>query len=199
MVINFLSLRRAVLYFPAAMLLANCGGSDEADIAAQDNQLEMAADERGLIAPDVAAPTGIFERRKGDYRERWCFVPKEDGGKNAFRFAAELSMEGGGRCLTSGEAETREARGVEGELPSQGWRLRFRGAESCEIEANAQGDALILPSQLPAACSKVCAGRVGLAGAEMERTSWAEAEARGLRLGGADGSVWTECGANKIR
>lgn len=199
MVIKLVSLWRAALCFPAAVLLANCGGSEEAEVAPPDNQLEMAAGERGLIAPDVAEPSGIFERRKGDYRERWCFVPKEDESKTAYRFAAELSMVGGGRCLTSGEAETKDARDVEGELPSQGWRLRFRGAESCEIEGIAQGDALILPAQLPAACSKVCAGRVALAGAEMERTSWAEAEARSLRLGGADGSVWTECGAKKIR
>jgi hypothetical protein len=172
--------------------LAGCGGTDSPEPS--DHALDQAAHDRGLILTEMAQPVGIFERRTRDMRERLCVVGNGDDG---WRFAAELAREGGGSCLTGGDLTVSEGKGDESDGPHQSWKLRFRGLENCQLEATAQGDALIMPDHMPAACSKLCAGRVSLGGAEMERTSWAEAESLSLRLRGADGSIWTQCGQKK--
>lgn len=173
-------------------LLGGCSPND--DKAQHAHPLELAASERGLINSGPAAPMGIFERRQGAGRERLCVVRSGDEG---WRFAAELRAGDGTTCLTRGDLSLHEARQGRDTDEVRSWKLRFRGLEGCEIDALAQGDILILPDHLPAACSKLCAGRVHLAGAELERTSWADEEARHLRLRGAGGSIWTECGSEK--
>lgn len=170
------------------LMLTSCGaGDEEADKA---HPLELAASERGLIGSGPAAPEGIFERRLGGGRERWCVVRS---GADGWRFAAELRAADGGPCLTGGSLSVRDRDENQGQF----WTLRFRGTAGCDVDAMTQGDMLILPDHMPASCSKLCAGRLNLAGAELERTSWAEEEARHLRLRGADGSIWTECGSEK--
>lgn len=181
------------------LMLAACGGSDtDKSPNLGGDSLELAAQERGLLGDDMPPPAGIFERRSGDGRDRLCVVGADDGavGGNSgdWRFAAELMTQGQGRCLTSGQLILADAKDSENGQARQSWKLRFRGKTGCEVDAMTEGDVLILPDHLPAACSNICAGRVNLQGAELERTSWAEPEARALRLRGADGSIWTDCG-----
>lgn len=191
--IEGLTVRGLSFFMGAALLLSGCGGGSDNPVDS-DHALERAAAERGLIGVAMAEPAGIFERRLGNMRERLCVARSGDEG---WRFAAELSAGTGASCLTGGVLLVSDALSDGDEPQSQSWKMRFRGLDGCEIEAVAQGDALLLPDHMPAACSKLCAGRASLVGAEMERTSWAEAEALALRLRGADGSIWTDCGQKK--
>lgn len=192
---------RLLLIAALPLMVAACGDAEEEKAASLGgDSLELAAQERGLVGEEAPPPAGIFERRSGDGRDRFCVVRSgDDGGDGDWRFAAELITAGNGRCLTSGQLQLAEAKSSEDGQPRQSWKLRFRGKEGCEVGAILEGDEVILPSHLPASCSNLCAGRVNLQGAELERTSWAEPEALALRLRGADGSIWTECGQKKAK
>jgi hypothetical protein len=127
-------------------------------------------------------------------------------GEGAWRFAMEIKAKDGGSCLTGGtlrvaeqgseknkpknNGETRSADEV---LALRQWSLRFQGLDNCTLTAAEQGDQLILPAHLPASCAALCAGRVDLAGAELDRTSWSQDEAAILRLRRADGRMESAC------
>lgn len=172
-------------------VLAGCGasGDDSADQELSGEALEMAARERDLFGALAADPVGIFERRQGDARDRMCVVPDASG---AYRFAAELQAKNGGSCLTGGTISPSD--GAEEGDPRQ-WRVIFQGLDHCAVNVTEQGDQLIFPAHMPASCSALCAGRVNLAGAELDRTSWSEEEARILRLRRADGRMERACAA----
>lgn len=210
---------RLFLFAALPLLVAGCGASEKENQGGLGgDSLELAAQERGLIGDEGSPPAGIFERRSGKGRDRLCVVSRADGG---WRFAAEFmtqghsqgqrasqgqgslrglgSLQGQGRCLTSGQLTWSQTENQDAPQPRQSWKLQFRGQEACQIDAMSEGDVLIFPDHLPAACANICAGRVNLTGAELERSSWAETEALALRLRGADGSIWTECGQKKAK
>ena len=62
----------------ALALLAGCGspppGDGEGAIDTR-NPLERAARERGIVRPDTATPTGVFERTHELGRDAMCAVP----------------------------------------------------------------------------------------------------------------------------
>lgn len=179
----------------AAFSLSGCSGdADQGKVPQSGGALEMAASERGLLGDQSAEPVGIFERRNGEGRDRICVVGGKDNGSDlggrAWRFASELRAKDGGTCLTGGTIRVAEPKEEGG---PRIWTLRFRGLVHCAVTALEQGDQLILPAHIPANCSALCAGRVDLAGAELDRTSWTQEEAQILRLRRADGRMETAC------
>lgn len=191
------------------LALAACGGTPADDQARQSGQqLEQAATDRGLFGQDWAEPVGIFERRNGDGRDRLCVTqqrsPSGDMAASGgpWRFAFEVKAKDGGTCLTGGEIAVGEGTEKDGapagtEPSKRPWTLRFQGLDNCTVTATEQGDQLIFPAHLPASCSALCAGRVDLAGAELDRTSWSEEEAQILRLRRADGRMKAACAAGE--
>lgn len=183
-------IRAAPAVLVAVAILAGCGGNNtgEEQTKLSGEALETAATERGLFGAEVADPAGIFERRQGQGRDRVCAVTSDDG---AWRFAAELQVADGGTCLTGGTLAVSAAENDARRTVT----LTFQGLDHCAVSVTEQGDQLIFPAHMPANCSALCAGRVNLAGAEFDRTSWSQEEARILRLRRADGRMERACAA----
>lgn len=185
----------------ASLAVASCGDKKSDDMVGRGGQqLEQAASQRGLFGGEQAEPVGIFERRNGDGRDRMCVtaMPSSANVAGEWRFAMELRAKDGGSCLTRGTL--RRAAKDGGDRQGDGgpdvphhWTLRFQGLENCTILAAEQGDQLIFPAHFPASCSALCAGRVDLAGAELDRTSWSQDEAVILRMRRADGRMDMAC------
>lgn len=185
----------------ASLAVASCGDKKSDDMVGRSGQqLEQAASQRGLFGGEQAEPVGIFERRNGDGRDRMCVtaMPSSASLAGEWRFAMELRARDGGSCLTRGTLR-RAAKGGGDRQGERGpdvphhWMLRFQGLENCTIVAAEQGDQLIFPAHFPASCSALCAGRVDLAGAELDRTSWSQDEAVILRMRRADGRMDLAC------
>ena len=84
------------------LLLAGCdrhpqaGGDQTVDA---NSPLELAARERGIVRPDTASPTGVFERSHELGRDAMCVVPD---GAGQWRFALSASFGPGLRCAARG-------------------------------------------------------------------------------------------------
>ncbi|HMO74256.1 MAG TPA: hypothetical protein PKD99_09890 [Sphingopyxis sp.] len=169
--------------FGLLLLLAACDrpapGEEAIDAG---NPLEIAARERGIVRPEAADLTGAFERRHDLGRDAMCVVPD---GKSTWRFALTASFGDGLSCEARGHA-TRDG---------GGWRFDFAGVEGCSVLAGEQEDELRLPGDLPPQCDSLCPGRASLSGLRLPRASWAEADAKGLRMKGDDGNMTRPCGA----
>lgn len=200
---------RMSLTLAVSLVVASCGNNaPDDDIGRGGMELERAASERGLFGGEWAEPVGIFERRNGEGRDRMCVTAMPRAAAQSeqagpWRFAMELRTKGGGSCLTGGTLQPAEKEQGEedkgaadhesGEGALRLWSLRFQGLEDCAVTATEQADQLILPAHMPASCSALCAGRVDLAGAELDRTSWSQDEAVILRLRRADGRMDMAC------
>jgi len=144
------------------------------------NPLEMAARERGVVRPDSASPTGVFERAHDLGRDALCAVPS---GAGKWRFALTASYGPGLSCTASGTI-TREG---------EGWRMRFAGAEGCDALVHEEEDELRLPGRLPSQCDSLCPARASLSGLFLPRASWDEADAKRLQMGDGRGNVVRPC------
>ena len=175
--------RRAVwLILP--LLLAGCDRS-ASDPASSEidagNPLEIAARERGVVRPDTAAPTGVFERTHELGRDAMCAVPD---GAGRWRFAVTAAFGPGLRCTARGTMTSE----------SGGWRMRFAGVEGCDTLVREEEDELRLPGKLPPQCDSLCPARASLAGLDLPRASWSEEDAKRLRIGDGRGNVALLCG-----
>ena len=144
------------------------------------NPLEIAARERGVVRPDTATPTGVFERTHEIGRDAMCAVPD---GAGQWRFTVTASYGPGLSCLANGTI-------TQG---SDGWRMRFAGTEGCEAVVHEEEDELRLPGKLPAQCDSLCPARASLSGLRLPRASWSEVDAKRLQIRDGRGNVIRPC------
>ena len=167
-------------------LLALLSGCDRASAPGSridnDNPLEIAARERGVVRADTANPTGAYERTHELGRDAMCVVPD---GVGQWHFAITASFGPGLSCRAGGTLRR------EGDA----WRLRFAGADGCETQVREEEDELRLPGDLPPQCENLCPSRASLAGLRLPRASWSESDARGLRMRDGRGKSILPCGA----
>lgn len=163
------------------LLLAGCGRAPpEAKAIDEDNPLELAARERGIVRPESADLTGVFERRHDIGRDAMCVVTD---GAGRWRFALTASYGPGLSCEARGSAVR----------DGQGWRLDFDGAEGCSAVVHEDEDELRLPGRLPPQCDRLCPSRASLSGLRLPRASWTEVDARRLQMKGEDGNMAAPC------
>ena len=168
-----------------AVLLAGCERHPQADgdqTVDANNPLEMAARERGIVRPDTASPTGVFERSHELGRDAMCVMPD---GAGQWRFALSASFGPGLRCAARGTI-VREG---------QGWRMLFADAEGCEALVHEEEDELRLPGDLSAQCQTICSARASLSGLRLPRASWSEEDAKRLQIADAQGNMTRPCGS----
>lgn len=175
-------LRRAILL--GALFLAGCdrSASEPGEGVDADNPLEIAARERGVVRPDTATPTGVFERTHDLGRDAMCAVPD---GAGKWKFALTASYGPGLSCAASGTIVR----------DGDAWRMRFAGAEGCEAVVREEEDELRLPGRLPSQCDNLCPARASLSGLFLPRASWSEADAKRLQMRDGRGNVVQPCGA----
>jgi len=158
---------KRLLLMVALPLLATCTPSAPERTAATPNRasdLESAAISAGIIPdPNATDITGLYARDT----DRVCIVPD----RLDFRIGAFVDYGDQQTCSGSGTV-TRV-----GEL----LHVRFDGADGCDFEARFDGDRIVFPGRLPAACGKVCARRASLAALNVERLSESVSEAATLR------------------
>lgn len=177
-------MRRASLPLLAgALLLTGCDRpppEQEARSIDADNPLELAARERGVVRPDAAEPTGVFERAHELGRDAMCVVPD---GAGRWRFAVSAAFGTGFSCRVSGSI-AREG---------DGWRFTFAGVEDCSVVLREEEDELRLPGSLPSQCDSLCPGRASLAGLRLPRASWSVADAKRLQMRDEEGNNTRPC------
>ena len=156
----------------ALLLLAACGGSGNPTVDLEGGEaLEKAARSAGLVAdPARVTPVGVFVANA----DRLCVVPARQGDDTAYRVGVSVDYGEGQRCAARGSAVRRDALAVD----------LGRG---CRFDAQNEGDRIIFPRILPAACEAMCEGRATLAALRVDRLSDAAAEA--ARLRDADGAL----------
>lgn len=151
--------------FALLLLLAGCSGEPATQNAAQPQDLESAAIERGLVRdPKDTEIAGLYARDT----DRICIVPNGNG----YRIGAFVDY--GDKITCSGS----------GTVSRVGEVLRVEmgeGEEKCGFDARFEGDKIIFPGNVPDACSKLCAKRASYAGLEVARISESEAEATAMR------------------
>ena len=76
----------------------------------------------------------------------------------------------------------------------EGWRMRFAGAEDCDVLVREEEEELRLPGSLPPQCKKLCPARVSLSGLRLPRASWSVDDARGLQIRDRQGNMQQPCG-----
>jgi len=166
-----------------ALLLTGCDRpppEQEARSIDADNPLELAARERGVVRPDAAEPTGVFERAHELGRDAMCVVPD---GAGRWRFAVSAAFGTGFSCRASGSV-AREG---------DGWRFTFAGVEDCSVVLREEEDELRLPGSLPSQCDSLCPGRASLAGLRLPRASWSVADAKRLQMRDEEGNNTRPC------
>lgn len=175
--------RASTALFLTGLLLAGCGrpAPDAGDKRIDaDNPLEVAARERGIVRPETAVPTGVFERAHDLGRDAMCVVPD---GAGQWRFAVTAAFGPSLSCNARGQMVRDGDR----------WRLRFAGVPGCEALVHEEEDELRLPGSLPPACERLCPQHASLSGLRLPRASWSEGDARGLRIGDGQGNIIQPC------
>ncbi|NML05187.1 hypothetical protein [Sphingomonas sp. G-3-2-10] len=151
--------------FALLLLLAGCSGDAVVQNAAEPQDLEKAAIERGLVRdPKDTEIAGLYARDT----DRVCIVPDGNGYKiGAFvDYGDKITCSGSGTVSRVGEVLRVEM----GE-----------GEEKCGFDARFEGDKILFPGNVPDTCSKLCAKRASYAGLEVSRISESEAEAAAMR------------------
>lgn len=164
---------KQLTYLAVCLLLVGCSGgiSTEATNASSAvPDLERAAISAGVI-PDPANTdiTGLYTRDTDGV----CVVPD----RLNFRLGAFVDYGDGQNC--SGSASLSRV--------GESLHVSFSGAEGCDFDARFEGDRIIFPGRLPAACAKLCARRASFAALDVGRLSQSESEASTLR--GANGKL----------
>lgn len=177
-------MRRARAAFAlAALFLAGCGrpapdhGGKGIDAG---NPLEVAARERGVVRPGGDTPVGVFERTHDLGRDAMCVVPD---GAGKWRFALTAAYGPGLSCSAGGTMVA----------DSAGWRMRFSGAEGCEMLVHEEEDELRLPGSVPPQCDRLCPAHASLSGLRLPRASWSATDARDLRIADRQGNMQRLC------
>ena len=165
------------------LLLAACGRPAPGDGEAVDpgNPLETAARERGVVRPEAAELTGVFDRRHDLGRDAMCVVPDGDG---RWRFAVTAAFGPGLSCTAQGRIAADQS----------GWRLTFDGAEDCETVVREVDDELQIPGNLPSQCDTLCPERATLSGLRLPRASWSADDAKRLQMRDKSGNMIRPCG-----
>lgn len=152
-------MRRVLL---AALLLAGCGSPQPAPQDTPGSRLERASLRAGLVVdPAQASIAGSWAADT----DRLCIVPAD---RDSFRIGALIDYGEGQGCAAAGTARRR------GETVA----VTF-GA--CRFDARFDGDRIVFPATLPAACDRFCTGRASLDSLTVNRLSGAVAEAATLR------------------
>lgn len=158
---------RAPLALALVGMLAACG-SGTAPTAPPDTsgaRLEAAAIRTGLIDdPARASLVGSWALES----DRLCVLP---GATGLLRMGALVDYGEGQGCAASGTARR------------EGDRVRVDFG-ACRFDARFDGDRIVFPADVPAACDQFCAGRASLAALTVERLSSSTAEAETLRSPG---------------
>ena len=148
--------------FAVALLLAGC--SEEADVANEGGvALERAAVAAGVVRdPQGSALAGLYARDT----DQVCIVAAEDG----YRIGASVDY-GGEGCSASGEV-TRSGERL---------TITFDGAPGCRFDARLDGEQIVFPGAVPAACERLCSNRASFAALEADLLSEAASEAAAMR------------------
>jgi hypothetical protein len=148
------------------MLLAGCRGrthATEATLSAGD-RLERAAVAAGLVIdPASRSIAGAWSLDT----DRACIVPAAETGGDE-RIGLLIDYGQGQGCAASGTVRR------------SGDRLDMR-LGACRVTARFDGERIVFPGEVPAACDRLCTGRASLAAMTVERQSGSVAEARSLR------------------
>lgn len=143
------------------LLLAGCNGAPAPKTDSPGARLEAAAVARGLVSdPNGGTPVGSWANES----DRVCVVPAGPG----LRLGASIDYGEGQGCAASGTAERR------------GDRLRVSFG-ACRFDAGYDGDRIVFPAELPAACDRYCTGRASLTALTVTRLSDSASEAASLR------------------
>jgi hypothetical protein len=159
-----------------ALLLTGCSAGQPQRNAAQPQDLESAAVERGLVRdPKDTEIAGLYARDT----DRICIVPDEQLGYKIGAFVDygdRITCSGTGRASRVGAA----------------LHIEFGDDGSCSFDAKYDGDKIAFPGALPDGCNKFCARRASYAGLEVTRLSESAAEAAAMR----DANGKRLCGGN---
>lgn len=168
-------IRRRVLGAVMLLALASCNSGEDRTantVASADpataSALEQAAIDAGVVAEaDRLSPVGLYRQRHEAGLDSLCIVGGGDGearfGLEAV-FGRDISCRGQGRLSRSGGRLT----------------LSFAGS-ACRIEAEYQGDWIVFPGTVDAACNRLCTERGSLEGVSFPRVSREESVARDAR------------------
>jgi hypothetical protein len=147
----------------ALLVLAGCSPQPDDDREQEAGaQLERAAIAAGVVRdPDATDITGLYARDT----DRVCIAPARVG----YRIGASIDFGGGQMCSASGT------------VARSGGALRVDFGGDCTFEARLDGETIVFPGRLPAACDRLCTDRASLTALEAELQSDAVAEAATLR------------------
>ena len=144
-----------------ALMVSGCGREPKAAVAdSAGARLEAAAETAGIV-PDPNAPLQGSWARDTD---RMCVV----GTEKTARIGVSVDYGEDQGCAASGTVER----------SGDALKLAF-GA--CEFDARFDGDRIVFPADMPAACESLCTGRASLAAVTVDRISGSRSEASTLR------------------
>ncbi|WP_293877405.1 MULTISPECIES: hypothetical protein [unclassified Sphingomonas] len=148
-----------------AALVTGCGAPPQAAQDSAGARLEAAAEQAGLVAdPARASLVGSWALDT----DRVCVVP---GASGAYRIGVSIDYGEGQGCAASGSAR----RGGDRVAVTLG---------ACHFDARFEGDRIVFPATVPAACDRHCTGRASLAALAVEHLSASVSEAETLRSPG---------------
>lgn len=162
-------MKRAAL--AAALLITGCDGAAPPPRPAKTPvALEAAAIQAGVI-PDPASMdiTGLYTRET----DRVCIVPSA----TAYRIGVFIDYDEEQHCAGSGTV-TRVGDALRVSLGKGG-----EGGAGCSFDARFEGDRIVFPPKVPAACQRLCSDRASIAALDVARLSDAISEAATLRDG----------------
>ncbi|HEX8384451.1 MAG TPA: hypothetical protein VF592_13890 [Sphingomonas sp.] len=144
------------------LLLGGCDGGSPPAAASAGGELERAAVAAGLV-PDPARVSivGAWARDS----DRVCVVP---GGGGRERIGVVIDYGEGNGCVGAGTVRR------------SGDRLAI-DLGACRIDARFDGERIVFPAEVDAACARSCRGNASLAALSVERVSGSAAEAATLR------------------
>ena len=155
--------------FAAALLLASCSPSEDADQKADGNSAKAGQsakqDSRQDTPGRLTTLTGLYEGDGRDPRHQMCVV---QGQGSEQRFG--LIVWGGNLHSCSGS----------GVVTREGSRLRLAmaGDSACTIDATISGKTIKLPEAVPDGCAYYCGQRASLRGAELTQSGATEQAAK---------------------
>lgn len=147
-----------------AMIFALAGCTQQPATTGADAgpDLERAAIAAGVVRDPAATDiAGLYARDT----DRVCIAP----GRVGYRIGASIDFGGGQMCSASGT------------VARSGDALRVDFGDGCTFEARLDGETIVFPGSMPAACDKRCTDRASLTALEAELQSDAVAEATALR------------------
>ena len=151
--------------FTLVLLLAGCGAPPQAAQDSAGTRLEAAAEQAGLVAdPARATLVGSWALDT----DRVCVVP---GGGDAYRIGVTIDYGEGQGCAAAGTARRR------------GDRVAVT-LGACRFDARFEGNRIVFPADIPAACDHYCTGRASLAALVVDHLSASLSEAETLRSSG---------------